>query len=39
YQAHHPPQQSASDDEMDREIDTAFDYCTAPDGSSAPSGQ
>ncbi|MCI68724.1 hypothetical protein A2U01_0089985, partial [Trifolium medium] len=39
YQAHHPPQQSASDDEMDREIDATFDYCTAPDGSSAPGGQ
>ncbi|MCI53016.1 hypothetical protein A2U01_0074262 [Trifolium medium] len=34
YQAHHPPQQSASDDEMDCEIDTAFDLYTAPGGSS-----
>ncbi|MCI96224.1 hypothetical protein A2U01_0117524 [Trifolium medium] len=39
YQAHHQQQQSASNDEMDREIDAAFDYCTAPAGSSAPGGQ
>ncbi|MCI58285.1 hypothetical protein A2U01_0079539, partial [Trifolium medium] len=35
YQAHHPPQQSAFDDEMDCEIDTAFDLYTAPGGSSS----
>ncbi|MCI87840.1 hypothetical protein A2U01_0109125, partial [Trifolium medium] len=34
----HPPQQSASDDEMDREIDAAFDIYTAPGGSSSRGG-
>ncbi|MCI69077.1 hypothetical protein A2U01_0090338, partial [Trifolium medium] len=38
-QAHHPPQQSASDDEMDREIDEAFTYYTAPGGPSSQGGR
>ncbi|MCI93729.1 hypothetical protein A2U01_0115027, partial [Trifolium medium] len=38
YQAHHPPHQSASDDEMDREIDAAFEYYTAPGGPSSQGG-
>ncbi|MCI67736.1 hypothetical protein A2U01_0088995, partial [Trifolium medium] len=33
YHVHHPPQQNALDDEMDREIDVAFDFYTAPGGS------
>ncbi|MCI44158.1 hypothetical protein A2U01_0065397, partial [Trifolium medium] len=36
YQAHQ--QQSASDDEMDREIDAAFDFFTAPGGPSDQGG-
>ncbi|MCI67751.1 hypothetical protein A2U01_0089010, partial [Trifolium medium] len=38
YQTHHPPLQSASDDEMDREIDATFTYFTAPGGSSSQGG-
>ncbi|MCI86922.1 hypothetical protein A2U01_0108203, partial [Trifolium medium] len=38
YQAHHPPQQSASDDVMDRDIDAAFEYYTAPGGPSSQGG-
>ncbi|MCI58777.1 hypothetical protein A2U01_0080032, partial [Trifolium medium] len=38
YEAHQPPQQSASDDEMDREIDAAFDFFTAPGVSSSQGG-
>ncbi|MCI78175.1 hypothetical protein A2U01_0099445, partial [Trifolium medium] len=33
-----PPQQDASDEEMDRGIDAAFDFFTAPGGSSSQGG-
>ncbi|MCI77342.1 hypothetical protein A2U01_0098612, partial [Trifolium medium] len=38
HQQQQPPQQDTSDEEMDREIDAAFDFFTAPGGSSSQGG-
>ncbi|MCI46307.1 hypothetical protein A2U01_0067547, partial [Trifolium medium] len=42
FEAHHPqqqpPQQDASDDEMDREINEALQFFTPPSGSSSRGG-